>query len=122
MGTFFELGKAEAAKGEEWAPPFISCAQDTVGLLTPTAPKAIKKWETFTFFKKLNMHIMTLTLIRRSLIGSEAQHFTTDFSLALQFNPAPVYHSLHCLLPNRGTGYVYLIGVLSGFNSCLLGK
>ena len=32
MGTFFELGKAKAAKGEGWAPPFISCAQDTVGL------------------------------------------------------------------------------------------
>ena len=31
MGTFFELGKAKAAK-EGWAPPFISCAQDTVGL------------------------------------------------------------------------------------------
>ena len=30
MGTFFELGKDKAAKG--WAPPFISCAQDTVGL------------------------------------------------------------------------------------------
>ena len=24
--------KAKAAKGEGWAPPFISCAQDTVGL------------------------------------------------------------------------------------------
>ena len=32
MGTFFELGKDKAAKGEEWAPPFISYAQDTVGL------------------------------------------------------------------------------------------
>ena len=31
-GTFFELGKDKAAKGEGWAPPFISCAQDTVGL------------------------------------------------------------------------------------------
>ena len=30
MSTFFELGKA--AKGEGWASPFISCAQDTVGL------------------------------------------------------------------------------------------
>ena len=30
-GTFFELGKDKAAKGEGWAPPF-SCAQDTVGL------------------------------------------------------------------------------------------
>ena len=28
----FELGKDKAAKGEGWAPPFISCAQDTVGL------------------------------------------------------------------------------------------
>ena len=26
MGTFFELGKEKAAKGEGWAPPFISCA------------------------------------------------------------------------------------------------
>ena len=32
MGTFFELGKAKAVKGEGWAPPFISCAQDKVGL------------------------------------------------------------------------------------------
>ena len=32
MGTFFELGKDKAAKGEGWAPPFISCAQVTVGL------------------------------------------------------------------------------------------
>ena len=32
MGTFFELGKDKAAKGQGWAPPFISCAQDTVGL------------------------------------------------------------------------------------------
>ena len=29
---FFELGKDKAAKGEGWAPPFISCAQDTVTL------------------------------------------------------------------------------------------
>ena len=31
-GTFFELGKTKAAKGEGWAPSFISCAQDTVEL------------------------------------------------------------------------------------------
>ena len=31
MGTFFKLGKDKAANGEGWAPPFISCAQDTVG-------------------------------------------------------------------------------------------
>ena len=30
--TFFTSGKDNAAKGEGWAPPFISCAQDTVGL------------------------------------------------------------------------------------------
>ena len=35
MGTFYGLGKDKAAKGEGWAPPFISCAQDTVGLLSP---------------------------------------------------------------------------------------
>ena len=32
MGTFFELGKDNAAKGERWDPPFISSAQDTMGL------------------------------------------------------------------------------------------
>ena len=32
MGTFFQLGKDKAVKGEGWALPFISCAQDTVGL------------------------------------------------------------------------------------------
>ena len=28
----FQLGKDKAGKGEGWALPFISCAQDTVGL------------------------------------------------------------------------------------------
>ena len=32
MGTFLQLGKDKAAKGKGWAPHFISCAQDTVGL------------------------------------------------------------------------------------------
>ena len=32
IGTFVELGKNKAAKGEGWALPFISCAQDIVGL------------------------------------------------------------------------------------------
>ena len=35
MGTFFELGKDKAAKGEGWAPPSISCAQVTVELYPP---------------------------------------------------------------------------------------
>ena len=29
---FSILGKAKAVKGGEWAPPFISCVQDTVEL------------------------------------------------------------------------------------------
>ena len=37
-GTFFELGKGKAAKGEGWAPPFISCAQDTMRLYNPHCP------------------------------------------------------------------------------------
>ena len=32
LNGFFELGKAKAEKGEGWAPPFISCVHDTVGL------------------------------------------------------------------------------------------
>ena len=35
MGTFIELGKDKATKGEGWALRFISCAQDTVGLYPP---------------------------------------------------------------------------------------
>ena len=31
-GYFFESGKDKAAQGEGWAPPFICCAKDTVGL------------------------------------------------------------------------------------------
>ena len=56
MGTFFELGKDKAAKGEGWAPPFISCAQDTVGPLTHTAPTAItcRLWDTFTFLQSIS--------------------------------------------------------------------
>ena len=42
MGTCFESGKDKAAKGQEWVPPFINCAQDTVELLTPTAHTAIR--------------------------------------------------------------------------------
>ena len=32
MGTFFELEKDMAVKGEGRTPPFTSCAQDTEGL------------------------------------------------------------------------------------------
>ena len=58
---YFELGKAKAVKGEGWAPPFVSCAQDTMGLyiflwfpsyssITPTAPTAIRLWEFLPVF------------------------------------------------------------------------
>ena len=30
-GYRFESGKDKAVKGEGWAPPFICCAQDTIG-------------------------------------------------------------------------------------------
>ena len=29
---FSNYGKAKVAKGEGWSPPFINCAQDTVGV------------------------------------------------------------------------------------------
>ena len=48
---------AEEAKGEGWAPPFISCAQDTVGLLTSIASTAIRLWKTFTFLIGLVEHL-----------------------------------------------------------------
>ena len=37
MGAFFESGIDKLAKGEGWAPPFNSCAQNTVGL-SPLLP------------------------------------------------------------------------------------
>ena len=49
IGTFFELRKTKAAKGEGRAPPFISGAQDTVGLWHSMRPSAIRLWGTFTF-------------------------------------------------------------------------
>ena len=35
LSIFFEFGKAKAAKEKGWAPPFISCSQDIVGLESP---------------------------------------------------------------------------------------
>ena len=31
-GSLFRIRRDKAAKGDGWAQPFISCAQDTVGL------------------------------------------------------------------------------------------
>ena len=35
--TWQRKERDKAAKGEGWAPPFISCAQDTVGFYPPLA-------------------------------------------------------------------------------------
>ena len=60
-----------AEKGEGWALPFISCAQDTVGLqpLTLTAPTAIRLWETFTFFLLLLNLTITVLSGKRTVLG-----------------------------------------------------
>ena len=50
MGTFFEFGKDKVAKGEGWAALFICCARDIdSGALNPTAPTAIRLWETCAY-------------------------------------------------------------------------
>ena len=49
MGTFFELGKDKAAKGEGWGSAFHQLCPRYSGTLTPTAPTAIRLWDTFTF-------------------------------------------------------------------------
>ena len=61
---FFKLRKDKAEKGEGWALPFISCSQDTMGLLTPSALTALRLWETFT-----------LSLITRYVISVAQQRF-----------------------------------------------
>ena len=48
MGTFFELGKDKAVKGEGWA--FHQLWPRYSGILTPTAPTAIRLWETLLPF------------------------------------------------------------------------
>ena len=52
LGIFFESGKDKAAKG-------ISSATRYSGTLTPTAPTAIRLWETFTstFNSSSNYHL-----------------------------------------------------------------
>ena len=50
MGTFLELGKDKAAKGEGWALPFISCAQDTVGLQPPLPLRLLGYGKPLPFF------------------------------------------------------------------------
>ena len=49
LPVLYTFAANRAAKGEGWAPPFICCAQDTMGLLTPTSSTAIRLLETFTF-------------------------------------------------------------------------
>ena len=54
---FFESGKNQTVKGEGWAPPFISCVQDTVGLEPPFPLPLQRLWETFTFLCKIYVKI-----------------------------------------------------------------
>ena len=60
MGTFFELGKDKAAKGEGWGFVFHQLCPRYSGTLTPTAPMANRLWETFTFtfyyLRTVSMH------------------------------------------------------------------
>ena len=69
MGTSIELGKDKATKGEGWALPFISCAQDTgySGTLSPTAPTAIRLWETYTFFTCLSLSLTDTSSLKYCL-------------------------------------------------------
>ena len=95
-------------KGEGWAPPFISCAQDTVGLLTSTAPIANRLWETFTFFSPLfikhqirddKLHVCKFSLTVSSKIyhfeNSETRGQTDDLDEAAH-HELP-HQDLHCL-------------------------
>ena len=50
--SFFELGKDKAAKGEGWAPPFIGCAQDTVGLQPPLPLRLLDFGKPLPFYFK----------------------------------------------------------------------
>ena len=53
MGTFIELGKDKATKGEGWALPFISCAQDTVGLYPPLSLRLLGYGKPIPFYMSL---------------------------------------------------------------------
>ena len=57
MGTFFELGKDKAAKGEGWVLPFISYAQDTVGLQPLKCQTKIAADDTSIFYFHLSKKI-----------------------------------------------------------------
>ena len=50
MGTFFELGKDAAVKGEGDGLRLHQLCTRYSGTLTPTAPMSIMIWETLTFF------------------------------------------------------------------------
>ena len=46
---FFKLEKDKAAKGEGWAPPFVSCAQDSVGFYPPLPLRLLGYWKPLPF-------------------------------------------------------------------------
>ena len=66
MGTFIELWKDKATKGEGWALPFISCAQDTVGLYPPL-PQRLLGCETYTFFTCLSLSLTDTSSLKYCL-------------------------------------------------------
>ena len=49
----------KAAKGEGWAPPSISCAQDAVGL-TPTGPTAIRLGKPLPSYNVTTLYVLFL--------------------------------------------------------------
>ena len=55
----FRITEAKAAKGEGWAPPFISCAQDAVGL-TPTGPTAIRLGKPLPSYNVTTLYVLFL--------------------------------------------------------------
>ena len=80
MGTFFILGKDKAAKGEGWAPHFIRCAQDTVGLYPPLP---------LQLFAMGNLYFLFLPLASLPLfeqIISNLCHFLPE----IEFTPSDV--------------------------------
>ena len=49
MGTFFELGKDKVSERRGMGSAFHQLCPRYSGTLTPTAPTAIRLWDTFTF-------------------------------------------------------------------------
>ena len=66
MAICFKSGKDKAAKGEGWALPFISCAQNTVGFLALCQLGYEKPFpfiaESFNIQTGISLHVSNLDL------------------------------------------------------------